>query len=74
MAVVARSKKTICGHVTLQDLLARRRRSVEREQDRVWVFGEVCQSEVRQSKGNAGFPTRLPLYQIFRRLHMREQP
>jgi CBS domain-containing protein len=39
MPVVDRSTKTICGHVTVQDLLAGRRRSVQREQDRVRVFG-----------------------------------
>jgi CIC family chloride channel protein len=39
MPVVDRSTKAICGQVTLQDLLAGRRRSVQREQDRVRVFG-----------------------------------
>jgi chloride channel protein, CIC family len=39
MPVVDRSSKTICGQVTVQDLLAGRRRSVQREQDRVRVFG-----------------------------------
>ena len=39
MPVVDRSTKVICGQVTLQDLLAGRRRSVQREQDRVRVFG-----------------------------------
>ena len=40
MPVVGRSTKLICGQVTLQDLLAGRRRSVQREQDRVRVFGQ----------------------------------
>lgn len=39
MPVVDRSTNVICGQVTLQDLLAGRRRSVQREQDRVRVFG-----------------------------------
>ena len=39
MSVVDRSTKAICGNVTVQDLLAGRRRSVQREQDRVRVFG-----------------------------------
>jgi len=39
MPVVDRSTKAICGHVTVQDLLTGRRRSVQREQDRVRVFG-----------------------------------
>ena len=39
MPVVDRSTKAICGRVTVQDLLAGRRRSVQREQDRVRVFG-----------------------------------
>ena len=39
MPVVDRSTKAICGQVTVQDLLAGRRRSVQREQDRVRVFG-----------------------------------
>ena len=39
MPVVDRSTKVICGNVTVQDLLAGRRRSVQREQDRVRVFG-----------------------------------
>jgi len=39
MPVVDRSSGAICGQVTLQDLLAGRRRSVQREQDRVRVFG-----------------------------------
>jgi CIC family chloride channel protein len=39
MPVVDRSTKAICGQVTLQDLLAGRRRSVQREQDRTRVFG-----------------------------------
>jgi CIC family chloride channel protein len=39
MPVVDRSTNLICGQVTLQDLLAGRRRSVQREQDRVRVFG-----------------------------------
>ena len=39
MPVVDRSTKVICGQVTLQDLLAGRRRSMRREQDRVRVFG-----------------------------------
>jgi hypothetical protein len=39
MPVVDRATKAICGQVTLQDLLAGRRRSVQREQDRVRVFG-----------------------------------
>ena len=38
MPVVDRSTGAICGHITLQDLLAGRRRSVRREQDRVRVF------------------------------------
>ena len=38
MPVVDRSTRAICGHITLQDLLAGRRRSVRREQDRVRVF------------------------------------
>ncbi len=41
MPVVDRSTRAICGHVTLQDLLAGRRRSVQREQDRVRVFGAL---------------------------------
>jgi len=41
MPVVDRSTRAICGHVTLQDLLAGRRRSVQREQDRVRVFGTL---------------------------------
>jgi hypothetical protein len=39
MPVIDRSTKAICGNVTVQDLLAGRRRSVQREQDRVRVFG-----------------------------------
>ena len=39
MPVVDRSTKAICGHVTVQDLLTGRRRSVQREQDRVRIFG-----------------------------------
>jgi hypothetical protein len=39
MPVVDRSTKAICGQVTLQGLLAGRRRSVQREQDRTRVFG-----------------------------------
>src|SRR4029077_13148481 len=39
MPVVDRSTKVICGNVTVQDLLAGRRRSVQREQDLVRVFG-----------------------------------
>jgi hypothetical protein len=39
MPVVDRSTKAICGQVTVQDLLAGRRRSVQREQERVRVFG-----------------------------------
>jgi H+/Cl- antiporter ClcA len=41
MPVVDRSTKAICGNVTVQDLLAGRRRSVQREQDRVRVFGAL---------------------------------
>jgi chloride channel protein, CIC family len=39
LPVVDRSTKAIRGQVTLQDLLTGRRRSVQREQDRVRVFG-----------------------------------
>jgi hypothetical protein len=39
MPVVDRSTRAVCGQVTVQDLLAGRRRSVQREQDRVGVFG-----------------------------------
>ena len=42
MPVVDRSTKALCGHVTVQDLLAGRRRSVQREQGRVRVFGSAA--------------------------------